>query len=116
MAGVLRTGVSWAGIATGPAAWAVSTQGNYAYALWACGSRASLIPYDAAVLTLVALAGGLLSWRAWRSRDPARELIEQPLGRPHRLLAGVGVLASLLFAAVIALQGLAAVLLTGCER
>ncbi|HEY0440982.1 MAG TPA: hypothetical protein VGD36_12985 [Xanthobacteraceae bacterium] len=116
MTGVWRRGVSWAGLAAGPAAWAISTQGNYAYALWLCGRRTNLVPYDTAALIVLALLGGLLSWRAWRTSDAAGELIRQANGRPHHLLAALGVFSSLLFASVIAMQGVAGLLLTGCER
>jgi uncharacterized membrane protein len=110
-------GVSWAGLAVGPAAWAVSTQVNYSLVSILCGHRLDVRPLAivALVLILLSLASGLVSWRAWR-RHGTDEQIPELDGRPRNLLAGLGVLAALLFALVIAAQGAAALVLQGCER
>jgi len=103
----LRNGIPWAGLATGATAWATSTQLNYALAGTGHGNF-PVVPLVALVLAAIALAGGLLSWRAWR-RSP--ESVATPVtGIPHAFLAGVGAMSSLLFAAVIVMQGLAGVI------
>ncbi len=103
----LRNGIPWAGLASGAAAWAVSTQLNYALAGTGHGNF-PIVPVVALVLVVIALAGGLLSWRAWqRSPEP---VATQANGIPRAFLSGVGAMSAILFAAVIVLQGLAGVI------
>jgi hypothetical protein len=111
----MRSGISWAGLAAGPGAWAVSTQLNYALADWSCRHEPRLIPIAALVLALAALAGGFLSARAWRASGPDQSWLESDAA-PHRFLAGISLLLAVLFAVVIMTQGTAAFLLNGCER
>src|SRR5207248_422599 len=59
---VWREGVGVAGLIGGPAAWAVSTQLNYALAPLACRYTTLIIALPAAALVLLAVAGGFLSW------------------------------------------------------
>jgi hypothetical protein len=104
---VLRDGVAWAGLASGATAWATSTQLNYALAGTGHGDF-PVVPVLALVLAAIALAGGALSWRAWRQSP---ESVATPAtGIPHAFLAGVGTMSAILFAAVIVLQGLAGVI------
>jgi hypothetical protein len=114
MAGLWARGVPWAGLALGPCAWMLNTQANYSAVPWICATRINFIPALAVVLVLVALAGAFLSWRSYKAEpEPA------PDGRggvPRHLLAFLGILLGLLFALVIATQGAAALVLTGCER
>jgi hypothetical protein len=104
---VLRNGVPWAGLASGPAAWAASTVANYALAGTGHGSF-PIVPLIAAVLVAVALAGAALSWSAWR-RTP-EPVATQANGIPRAFVAGIGAMGAVLFAAVIVLQGLAGVI------
>jgi len=109
----LQAGVPWAGLAAGPAAWAVSTQLNYALASWACARGAALVVAGLALLfVLAALGGGLLSWRAWRATPAAPR---EEGGRPHHFLAAIGILTAVLFALVILMQGVAGLVFSGCE-
>jgi hypothetical protein len=104
-------GLSWAGFVSGPGAWAVSTQVNYGLAPWECAHRAGVVPWFAAALALLALAGGFLSWRAWQRPEAA--------GRPprtERFIAGVSLAMAILFALVILMQGTAGLVFNGCER
>ena len=110
-----RAGVSWAGLAAGPGAWAVNTQLGYSLVPWVCANKLPLNPAIALALALVALAGGLLSWRALRSGRPA-DAETQGGGHPHDFLAAMSVLTAVLFAAVILTQGAAGLLMHGCER
>jgi hypothetical protein len=97
--------IGWAGLATGPGAWAVSTQLNYSLAPWQQSHHVQATPFTAAALALAALLGAVLSWialRKWRDWSPA-----ESGGDPPHLLAGIGLLSGVLFAVVIALQGAA---------
>jgi hypothetical protein len=116
MRGVLRNGIDWAGLAAGPGAWALSTQGNYSIVAWACGRPLNPVPPLALLLVLVALMGALLSWRAWHVSGADRALLFEENGKPHAFLALLSALTAVLFAAVIAMQGVAGLILTGCER
>jgi len=102
-----------AGLFAGPAAWIVNTELNYALAARACASGFPAVPIFSAVMLAFALAGGWLSWRAWR-RAPSDHGPNG--GAPHHLLAATGVLTSLLFACVILVHGAAGLVFDGCER
>jgi hypothetical protein len=108
--------VSWAGLALGPASWALDTIINYALVSPACGHRINPVPMIAAVLALASLAGALSSWRAWRGHEPRGGLVPEEDGHPRALLSGIGVASGFLFAIVIVMQGLAALLLEPCVR
>lgn len=111
----LRDGVPSAGVFLAPAAWALNTQINYAIVPWVCAHGMNIVPAVALVNAVVALSGGVLSWRAWSVR--AEGSSDDPrAGRPHRLVAGLGALMAVLFAAVILLQGTAGLVFQGCER
>ena len=98
-----------------PGAWALNTQIGYAAVPWACGNGFNVIPIFAGIAALLALFGAFLSWRAFRS-DALRTAGDAAGGRPHHLLAGVGISAGLLFALVILTQASASFFLQGCER
>jgi len=106
----------WAGLAVGPVAWATNTQLNYALLDWSCGRGWNLTPAVAAVLTAISLAAAALSFMAWRRHQGLRIPLPEPDGQPHGLLSGIGVAAGVLFAVVIAIQGLGALLLGPCLR
>jgi hypothetical protein len=106
----------WAGLAAGPACWAINTQLNYALVPWFCGRGLNVVPVIAAVLIAVSLAGAVWSWLAWsRYEGPSLQLPEQD-GHPGSLLAGLGVAAGVLFALVIVMQGVAGLILGPCLR
>jgi hypothetical protein len=109
-------GVEWAGLAAGPGAWAISTQANYGLAEVVCGFKFNIVSVLSLALMLTALAGAALSWRAWRVANTRGELLGQEDGRPRAFLAFTGAAVGLLFAAVIATQGAAGLILSGCER
>jgi len=97
---------AWSGLVAGPAAWAISTQLNYALVPWECGNHAYPIPWVGIVLALVSFGGGFLSWREWRRAENGG----------IALAAGTATLAAVLFAAVILLHTMASLIFTGCER
>jgi hypothetical protein len=108
-------GVSWAGLLSGPAAWGVSTQGNYALAIPQCLSGVHPTPWVAVLLALVALAGGALSFLAYRHTTAQPGNGERkPRTEVFYSLLSVGI--AVLFALVILLQGFAGMVFTGCER
>ena len=116
MASWLERGLPSAGLYAGPAAWFVSTQGNYALVPWVCANKAPVIPVLAAALVALSLFGGFLSWRAYASASPVPQPDATGSGRPHRFVAAVGVMMAVLFALVIVVQGVAGVVFNGCER
>lgn len=106
---------AWAGIAIGPAAWALNQGANYVLVPWTCANKLDPIPWVAAAFAVLALLGAYLSWR---TADPEREAEPAPHagGRPYQLLARIGMGAAVLFAAIILLQGLASLLIDSCAR
>ena len=108
----IRDGVAWAGLATGPTAWALSTQINYALAPWPAAQGTPLVPLIALALIIFAIAGAAVSWRAWRV-DRSAALVSASNGEPHQFVAGLGTLSGLLFALVIAMQGAAGLMVEG---
>jgi hypothetical protein len=108
----ITAGIPWAGLAAGPAAWAVATQLNYALVPWACARGAAwlVVPGLALLLALAAAGGALLSLRARRSTAGGAGD-----GQPHHFLATVSALAAALFTLLILLQGAAGLVFSGCE-
>jgi hypothetical protein len=103
----LEKGIPSAGLYAGAAAWAVNTQLGYSLVPWACAHDARIIlPILAFTFAAFSTMGGILSWRALAPARPSAS----------SLLARIGVLSAALFALAIALQGSAALALTGCER
>jgi hypothetical protein len=112
-----RDRASWAGLVSGPGAWAVGTQLHYALTPWICAHKVNLIPLVAVALAAVALAGALISSRVWNGA--AVEETEVGAGvmeAPRPFLAGISALLGVLFAVVILAQGAAGLVLNGCER
>lgn len=109
-----QAGTSWGGLLAGPLAWGVSTQLNYALVEWQCEHRLPVIPLAAAVLVLLAMAGGALSWRAWRSGGASFKSEREP--ETERFVAMLGMLTAALFALVVAMQGMASLILDECTR
>jgi hypothetical protein len=106
---------SAAGLVLGPVAWAAATQANYILPDVVCGKSTVPVLATALGLALVAWLGGALSIMAWKR---AGWDLEQDAsgGRARHLLAGVGALVGVLFGLVIVMQGMAAFVLSGCER
>jgi hypothetical protein len=99
---------AWAGLITGPVAWAISTQLNFALVSWQCVNRVYPVPWIGVLLALVSLAGGLVSLQYRRQADPSETSL--------RFASLVAALTSLLFMLIILLQGFAGLIFTGCER
>src|SRR3954453_3189008 len=110
----IRVGSSWDGLLLGPAAWAVSTQLNYALVPWQCAQGIAITPFIAMTLALLSLLGGALSWRARHQGSASLK----PKRAPHTgtFVPTLSLLAAVLFALVIVMQGAAALILYGCVR
>ena len=120
--GIVRTGVLWFGIFGAPAAWALQTIVDYALvshfcfpgdmprrastfgALRATGIAVSVL---VVVVTLLALAAAVRSWRATRHGHDAEhhELLEVGEGRA-RFMAFAGVLLSAVFLFAVLMNAL----------
>jgi hypothetical protein len=104
------------GIWVGALSWLTSTQLNYALASWVCSSGTRVIPWTAAGLALLALAGAAVSAYAFRHRRERIKTDTPGAGTPHEMLAIIGMSLGALFALIIVMQGLAGFFLTGCEK
>jgi hypothetical protein len=109
----LTQGALWSGLALGPLSWMLNTQLNYSLIEWFCAAGWNPVPAIAAVFTVTSLVGSAISWLAW-SRAGMR--IPEQDGQPHRLVRGISVAAGVLFAIVIALQGVAGLIVGACQR
>ena len=108
-------GISWAGLAAGPGAWAASTQADYAFAEAQCLMGVHVLPVLSVLLALVALWGTWLSLRAYNtiSAEPDTGL-RKP--RTEVFLSLIAVGTGVWFALGILLQAFAGVVFIGCER
>jgi hypothetical protein len=104
------------GLLVGAAAWAISTQLSYSLVSISCDSAAGLVPLIATISLTVAIVGGALS-------QPASSALEGPTvqvgggdARPRRFFAVISALAALIFALAILLQGVASLIVSGCQR
>jgi hypothetical protein len=109
-------GLPSAGIFTGPVAWLVNTQVNYALAPWICAHQIRLVPVVALLMAIVSLSGGFLSWSAYRSSSITPGSDSTGAGRPHRFVAIIGIAMACLFTVVIIVHGVAGLVFHGCER
>jgi hypothetical protein len=117
MGTLLSRGLPSAGIYVGPLAWFVSTVANYAFVPWICAHKIRVIPIVALLLIGASLVGAYLSWRGYAAASEAAPSPDPTgAGRPHRLVATIGVVTALLFAVVIAVHGAAGLTFSGCER
>lgn len=115
MARVWQRGVPSAGLISGPLAWGLSTQLNYALAPFACRTGLPLVELVATALVVLSLLGALLSWQAWRRIHDGIDVNVPDSHAPHLMIAVIGIAAGLLFGLVVAMQGTAALFLDGCR-
>jgi hypothetical protein len=107
--------MSWAGLCLGAAAWAISLQTNYALVPVVCDGKVLIVTLIAAGMTVVAIAGGVMSLLAARMPVSA-DWNDAPGGLPRQFIAWVGVGASILFALAILNQLIATLIVDGCFR
>ena len=99
----------------GAAAVAFNTQVNYSLVSANCGEATRIVVFTAMITLALAVVGGLLSAPAWFARS-APGIDETPeRAAPRGMIAGVSVLAALLFSLVIVLQGAAGLIVQGCQ-
>ncbi|WP_214474968.1 hypothetical protein [Mesorhizobium sp. dw_380] len=109
----IRTGVSWAGLVSGPAAWAITLQLDYSIAFWQCHAGFRVTALFSLIGAAAATAGVLLSWRAVRDR---RHGTSPPLKvRARAFLARTSVGIGALFTLIILAQMVAGLIFSGCE-
>ncbi|MCA0015767.1 hypothetical protein LB561_30135 [Mesorhizobium sp. B292B1B] len=109
----IRTGVSWAGLVTGPTAWAVSLQLDYSIAYWQCSAGFRPTALFSLTGAAVAALGALASWRA--VRDPRHGTSPPLKARTRAFLAKTSVGIGALFTLVMLAQMAAGLIFSGCE-
>lgn len=110
----IRNGVSWADFASGPTAWAVSLQLDYAIVDWQCYTGVRPTVLISLLAALAALAGITLSWRAMRDASFG---ISPPLqARTRIFLAWTSVGVGALFGLAMLAQMAAGLIFSGCEQ
>lgn len=104
------------GLLLGAAAWAIGTQLGYSFVSMNCDLAAGVVPLIAAICLAMAIIGGAASLPAWHADE--QETIQAVGGdaRPRRFFAVISVLAALVFALAILLQGIASLIVSGCQR
>jgi hypothetical protein len=105
----------WAGVALGPIAWAINLQGVYILAHYSCEKTRMSGALMSIILTVVALAGTVISARTVR-RSAGAEWTDAQGGGPRTFMAWLGVGTGILFALVIANQLAASLLISPCLR
>jgi hypothetical protein len=95
-----------AGLTAGGLLWAANTQLGEILPYPQCRTGITLLAFVSLALGLLSIGAALLSWRG---RKPAEAAVDT-------FLARLGIMAGLLFALAIVLQGAASLVLTGCER
>jgi hypothetical protein len=113
--GAHRIPLYWAGVALGPAAWAINLQAIYAIAPHACARPNSVMIVLSIVMAIIAASGTLMSLRAIRG-EPAAEWAEVQGGRARNFMAWLGVGSGVIFALVILNQLAAELIISPCLR
>jgi hypothetical protein len=104
------------GLLVGASAWAISTQLGYSLVSRNCDLAGGVVPLIAAICLAMAVTGGALSLPAWSADE--RQIVRAGGGdaRPRRFFAVITVLTALVFALAILLQGVASLIVSGCQR
>lgn len=110
---VIGTGVSWAGLVSGPAAWAVTLQVDYSTAFWQCHAGFRPTALFSLIGAAAALSGALLSWRAVRDRKHGT--IPPEAARTRAFLASTSTGIGALFTLILLAQAVAGLIFSGCE-
>jgi hypothetical protein len=109
-------GYSGLGFLAGAFAWAVSSMIGYILVPYSCNTRMMLSAVASAAGLLVAVVGGLVSWRADRILQAVNAAPAMP-GRQARIfMARFSVLSTAVFAFAMLLQLAASFVFNGCER
>lgn len=104
------------GLLVGATAWAISTQLSYSLVARNCDLAADLVPIIAAICLAVAVVGGALLLPASSALEGPTVQVGGGDARPRRFFAAISALAALIFALAILLQGVASLIVSGCQR
>jgi hypothetical protein len=108
-------GQLWAGVLVGPTAMLLQLETNYGLVLWACRTGHTWPLHVVSLVALLAtIVAGVLAYGVW-FRLNTEEDGGGPLAR-SRFMSAVGILISLLMAAVIVAQWLPVFIHHPCER
>jgi hypothetical protein len=100
-----------AGLLIASGVWAINMQLGQILPYIDCTQQSRWSP----ILSLIGVAAAVLAGAiSWRSTQNAR--IAAPLTRPSRFIAGISALSALIFAFALSMQGIASLVLGGCER
>jgi hypothetical protein len=104
------TFVNWAGLLVAALAWAINTQLGQILPYLDCQRKAQ---FSAAASLIGAFAAGLACVLSWRSVGGLRSAAPN---RTARFVGLMSALAALVFAFALSMQGMASLVLSGCER
>ena len=104
------------GLIVGASAWAISTQLGYSFVSGNCDSADGVVPLIAAICLAMAIIGGALSLPAWTALGGHAVQVGGGDARPRQFFAVISVLAALVFALAILLQGVASLIVSSCQR
>ena len=108
-------GELWAGVLVGPTAMLLQLETNYALVLWACQTGHTWPLHVVSLVALLAtIVAGVLAYGVW-FRFNSEEDAGGPVAR-SRFMSAVGILISLIMAAVIVAQWLPIFIHHPCER
>jgi hypothetical protein len=108
--------VLWAGILTGPIAWAGDLLVRYALVHWSCGTQQTAVLNLMSVVALVVVGGGgVVAWRAFLQTPPRAPTDgDRPIDRA-RFMAMLGILTAGLFALVVVAGAIPQWVLDACR-
>jgi hypothetical protein len=100
-----------AGLLIAPTVWAINMQLGQILSYVDCSHRSHLSAISSFVGSAAALLGGGLSW-GWTQHQRNTS----SLAATSQFVARVGLLSALIFTFALSMQGIASLVLTGCER
>jgi hypothetical protein len=106
----IATPLHWSGLLVASALWMINTQLGQILPYLDCQHQARYSAIVSFVASGVACLGGAISWRSIGHVDTAEPR------RTWRFVGSISVLAALVFAFALSMQGMAGLVLNGCER
>jgi hypothetical protein len=100
----------WAGLWVAPLVWAVNMQLGQILPYADCNSQLHTSAVVSLIGAMIAVLSGLASWRS------ARTSAAHALGETASFAGTLSSLAALVFTFALVMQGIASMVLTGCER
>jgi len=102
--------LAWSGMIGAPLAWAVATEFGQILPYHDCYATLRGSTLASAACLIAALAASAISWRAFRDNPGASS------DATYRFAAMVSALGAIMFGFALAMQVVATMVLTGCER